>query len=82
MTTATETLLDTARRRAALPPAETRRYLRIQAGLTQQEVADALGVCRVAVTYWESGKRSPSRALCGPYADLLLGLSGIAGGRR
>ena len=36
------------------------RELRIQKGLTQKQVADALSVSRPAVIYWEQGKTQPS----------------------
>lgn len=32
---------------------------RLAAGYTQQQVADALGVCRSAVSGWEVGRTSP-----------------------
>lgn len=33
---------------------------RLQAGLTQKEVAEAIGVTDIAVGNWEKGKNSPS----------------------
>lgn len=34
--------------------------LRHLLGLTQEQFADAIGVTRRALTYWESGQRKPS----------------------
>jgi DNA-binding transcriptional regulator YiaG len=49
-----------ARRRLPAPPA--RKLLRQGSGLSQQDVATALGVTREAVAQWEAGRRTP-RAL-------------------
>jgi DNA-binding transcriptional regulator YiaG len=35
--------------------------LRKQLGMTQQQLADVLGVNRVSVAHWETGLRRPSR---------------------
>lgn len=51
--------------RRSLPPPEERAHLRKTAGLTQQEIADALGVTRSTVAQWERGARNPS----GPHLD-------------
>lgn len=40
-------------------------------GYTQEDVAAALGVSRVAVTLWESGVNQPSARYLVPLADLL-----------
>ena len=49
------------------------RYYRTQAGYSQRQVAEYLGLCRSAYTYYETGKSTPSAA------DLarLAGLSAI-----
>ena len=47
------------------------RAVRELAGLTQQQVADALGVTRVAVTNWERGFRTPSGKDAGRYISVL-----------
>jgi transcriptional regulator with XRE-family HTH domain len=52
-------LLADARRSRQLPEPALRRLLRERAGLSQQQVADALGVSRPAVTRWENGIREP-----------------------
>lgn len=45
---------------------------RQRAGLTQQQLADALGVERATVTMWETGRNWPSASLLPKMADLLL----------
>ena len=64
-------LLVNARRRRALPPPAVRRYLREANGLSQAEVARALGCGRTAVTRWESGAREPRPETRLRYAELL-----------
>lgn len=50
------------------------RELRIQAGLTQVELADSMGVIRTAVTNWESEIALPkAREL--PHLAMVLGCS-------
>lgn len=60
-------LLRTYRRRAktrkALADPKMRRWLRLKAGLTQQQVADVVGVHRMTVARWETGERHPGRHL-------------------
>lgn len=41
------------------------------AGLSQREVADAVGVTGTAVSLWESGKRTPRGAVGRAYGRLL-----------
>lgn len=57
--------------RADLPDPEERRRLREAAGLSQQEVADALGVTRAAVGHWETGSRSPRGRRLAEYVDVI-----------
>jgi transcriptional regulator with XRE-family HTH domain len=76
---AIDTLLAEARRRQTLPPPPLRRLLRQRAGLTQDEVADALGIGRTAVTRWESGAREPRRAVRLAYIELLERLAEVDG---
>lgn len=40
------------------------KFYRVKAGLTQTELADAVGVSRSAVAMYESGQRLPSRRHC------------------
>jgi DNA-binding transcriptional regulator YiaG len=65
-----------ARRRLPSPPA--RRLLREQAGLSQQDVADALGVTRTAVSLWEAGDREPRPAHRERYLELLDRIAGAS----
>lgn len=58
-----------------LPPPSVRAKLRLAAGLTQQDVADAVGVKRVAVTRWELGQTNPRRPHRENYLRLLKGLA-------
>ncbi|MER6445458.1 helix-turn-helix domain-containing protein [Streptomyces venezuelae] len=58
-----------------LPPPQVRARLRVAAGLTQKDVADAVGVKRVAVARWESGEVHPRRPHREVYLHLLKGLA-------
>ncbi|MEV4872844.1 helix-turn-helix domain-containing protein [Streptomyces syringium] len=58
-----------------LPPPQVRQQLRLAAGLTQQEVAEALGVKRLAVARWELGETYPRRPHRGAYKHLLKRLA-------
>jgi len=49
----------------------TLRKLRLSRGLSQKEVADAIGVSQNAVSQWESGNRTPTLDLIIQLADLL-----------
>jgi DNA-binding transcriptional regulator YiaG len=68
----TTTLLDEAiaeaQARRELPDPTEARRLRQRAGLTQQQIAEAIGVSRFAVCHWETGVRQPR----GPAARLYL----------
>jgi DNA-binding XRE family transcriptional regulator len=57
--------------RRALPSPPIRLALRADAGLTQQDLADALGVHRETVSRWERGARSPRGRLLIAYVELL-----------
>ena len=48
------------------------RHYRRRAELTQQQLADALGVERATVAMWETGRNWPSASLLPKMADLLL----------
>ncbi|MFK3734690.1 helix-turn-helix transcriptional regulator [Streptomyces sp. NPDC088090] len=54
-----------------LPPPPVRARLRLAAGLTQQEVAEVVGVKRVAVARWELGQTYPRRPHRAVYLHLL-----------
>ena len=60
-------------RRELPTPAECR-ALRISSGLTQEELAAAIGVTRQAVTQWETGARSPRGRLLDAYAEAIATL--------
>lgn len=54
-----------------LPDTATRRLIRESAGVSQDELAEALGVTRPTLTRWESGKRRPRGAAADRYAAAL-----------
>ncbi|MEU2181046.1 helix-turn-helix transcriptional regulator [Streptomyces thermolilacinus] len=58
-----------------LPPPHIRQQLRIAANLTQAEVAEAIGVQRLAVVRWEAGQTQPHRGNRLKYAELLRRLA-------
>lgn len=58
-----------------LPPPAVRAQLRLAAGLTQQEVAEAVGVKRLAVARWELGQTHPRRPHRAVYMHLLKRLA-------
>jgi DNA-binding XRE family transcriptional regulator len=68
-------LRERLRLRRSLPPAAELRAARIRAGLTQREVADALGVTVGAVIRYESGVRRPRPWVAERYAALLEALA-------
>ncbi|MCI1925647.1 MAG: helix-turn-helix domain-containing protein [[Lactobacillus] timonensis] len=51
------------------------RSLRAGAGLTQQQLADKLGVSHISVSRWETGKAIPSPKYIKQMADMF----GVAG---
>lgn len=62
-------------RRAVLPSPAIRVRLRRAAGLTQTDVAHALGVHRIQVLRWEAGVAKPRKRNLMAYARLLDGLA-------
>lgn len=58
-------------KRNSLPEPSRRRALRRISGLTQQELADAIGVDRTAVAHWENGRRSPNGKHLALYLEAL-----------
>ncbi|MEU3954031.1 helix-turn-helix transcriptional regulator [Streptomyces achromogenes] len=58
-----------------LPPPRVRARLRLAAGLTQRDIADAVGVKRVAVARWEQGQVHPRRPHRTAYIHLLKRLA-------
>lgn len=71
-----------ASRRARLPEPSLRRLIRERAGLTQEELAEALGVTRAALSRWESGRRNPRAANAIAYVDALDRLLTLSEGQR
>jgi DNA-binding transcriptional regulator YiaG len=63
----TEEVLRTRR----LPPPAIARAIRREAGVSQSQLAGALGVHRVSVARWELGTRRPRGAKRLAYAELL-----------
>ena len=60
-----------ANARRAMPSPANRRLIREQAGLSQQNIGDAVGVSRAAVSRWELGEREPRGAAFRSYVHLL-----------
>lgn len=60
-----------ARRRGQLPPPAVRRHLRERVGISQRDLATAIGVDRVSVSRYESGSRSPRGAIVDRYLVVL-----------
>jgi DNA-binding transcriptional regulator YiaG len=65
-----------ARDRRSLPAPEARRLLRERAGLSQQDIAVAVGVTREAVALWEAGARTPRDQYLGKYLEILRRCAG------
>ncbi|MFI5905425.1 helix-turn-helix transcriptional regulator [Streptomyces cyaneofuscatus] len=58
-----------------LPTLKVRQQLRLAAGLTQTEVAEAIGVKRLAIARWEAGVTQPHRGNRLAYAHFLRALA-------
>lgn len=68
-----------AEKRRNLPSAQVRRLIRVSAGVSQQAVADAVGVSRAAIAAYEAGTRTPGGEHLDRYTDALRELSrGVA----
>lgn len=67
------TLLDEVRqaKNLRLPPPTTARMIRLAAGVTQERLAQELGVHRMTVHRWETGERAPRGLHRVVYARLL-----------
>jgi HTH-type transcriptional regulator/antitoxin MqsA len=66
-----EELTAKIRARRDLPSPSSRRQIRQAAGLTQMDIARAIGVCRPVVARWESGERRPNAEHAQRYLELL-----------
>jgi len=75
MSTNTNALIQTLRRRRSLPEPRVRKALRQAAGLTQEEVGAAVGVSGPTVSRWETGHRSPRGDALDSYAEVLATLA-------
>jgi transcriptional regulator with XRE-family HTH domain len=67
-------LLEEVRTALRLPPPTRAREIRMAAGISQQRLADELGVDRVTVARWELGDRRPRGQLLMRYARVLIEL--------
>jgi transcriptional regulator with XRE-family HTH domain len=63
--------IEKARDRRRLPPPATRRRVRMRAGVTQIDLALALGVDSATVCRWESGQRHPRGEMLHAYLTAL-----------
>jgi DNA-binding transcriptional regulator YiaG len=70
-------LVSEVRMARRLPAPEIARAIRKAAGVSQQRVADELGVHWTTVARWERGERQPRPKQRVAYADLLMRLTGI-----
>jgi DNA-binding transcriptional regulator YiaG len=57
--------------RGQLPAPAERRAIREAAGLSQQDLADAIGTTRQAVSHWELGARTPRGSALRDYLEAL-----------
>jgi DNA-binding transcriptional regulator YiaG len=73
-------LVEHVRAARRLPPPAVARAIRASAGVSQQRLADELGVCRVTVARWEIGARTPRGEIRLRYVDLLDQLREATGG--
>jgi transcriptional regulator with XRE-family HTH domain len=67
--------LDRVRRRKSLPGPVQRRLLRMQAGLTQRDMAKCLRTTAAAVSRYESGDREPHGEVLDRYLTVIERLS-------
>lgn len=66
------------RLRSELPTPERRRSIREAVGISQQELADIVGVSRQAITTWEAGNRYPRKEQLARYIEALTALKAAA----
>jgi transcriptional regulator with XRE-family HTH domain len=69
-----QSLVAEVQRERQLPSARVLKGIREMAGVSQQRLADELGVHRVSVARWEIGTRRPHGELLGRYLELLEAL--------
>jgi transcriptional regulator with XRE-family HTH domain len=75
--TVSEQIRSHLRVRRSLPTPAQRRLLRESAGLSQQALADLIGVSRQAVSHWETGLRDPAGAALIRYAEAIQALQEV-----
>jgi DNA-binding transcriptional regulator YiaG len=73
-------LVEQVRAARRLPPPVVAKAIRAAAGVSQQRLADELGVCRVTVARWEIRARTPRGEIRLRYVDLLDQLREATGG--
>lgn len=78
MTSAADELVSRVRLRQQLPQPRVCRAIREAHGVTQTELATAIGVSRQTLIHWEQGQRAPRRESAERYAQVLLALQGKA----
>jgi len=71
-------LAEQVRAARKLPPPAVARAIRDAAGVSQQQLADELGVGRVTIARWELGERTPRGELRLRYTSLLDELRDLA----
>ena len=69
--------LKQARARRELPTPYQRRRLRQKAGLTQREIAEAVGVRRATIAAYEAGRRTPRAEALANYRRVLVRLADL-----
>ncbi len=67
-------LIDEVRQARTLPDPQVARMIRVTADVSQERVAQELGVHRMTVARWETGQRRPRGAMRARYAELLQAL--------
>lgn len=72
-------LADQVKQARRLPPPAVARAIRCSVGVTQQQIANELGIDRVTVARWELGQRVPRGELRLRYVGLLDELREVAG---
>jgi transcriptional regulator with XRE-family HTH domain len=72
-------LLSEVRNALRLPPPPVARAIREAAHVTQERLAEELGVHRVSLARWEAGTRAPRGKLRARYAQLLRELERAIG---
>lgn len=69
--TGVEVLEEMIRVKRSLPSPDARRAIRESVGVSQGDVAVALGVSQRSVSRWETGESDPTKQVLADYVDLL-----------